>query len=250
MNTRHKVWVILLAGLVALLTAAAVMRGPTGTTAAGPRLSAHDLQTIMNAAVATANKTASLPGLRTFVSGTPKKATRMWIAIVDREGHLLALHGMTDAWVGSQDIAISKARTAAFFSSDQNALTSRIIGQLSQAHKADGSGGAQPLWGISASNLVPSDVTNSDGNPPAPSTAATRNGLITFPGGVPLYLGANLVGAIGVSGDGVDQDECVAFGGATASPGSLFLPPSSVMRLGFSRPSCPAFPPAFRPAVP
>src|SRR5437868_15256990 len=125
MNTRHKVWVILLAGLVALLTAAAVMRGPTGTTAAGPRLSAHDLQTNMNAAVATANKTASLPGLRTFVSGTPKKATRMWISSVDREGHLLALLGTTYAWVGTQHIAISKPRTAAFSSSAQNALTSR-----------------------------------------------------------------------------------------------------------------------------
>jgi uncharacterized protein GlcG (DUF336 family) len=37
------------------------------------------------------------------------------------------------------------------------------------------------------------------------------NGLQIFPGGVPIYRGATLVGAIGVSGDGVDQDDMVAF---------------------------------------
>ena len=46
-----------------------------------------------------------------------------------------------------------------------------------------------------------------------PSTAAPRvkNGLQIFPGSVPIYRGATLVGAIGVSGDGVDQDDMVAF---------------------------------------
>jgi uncharacterized protein GlcG (DUF336 family) len=38
-----------------------------------------------------------------------------------------------------------------------------------------------------------------------------RNGIQIFPGGVPVYRGATLVGAIGVSGDGVDQDDMVAF---------------------------------------
>jgi uncharacterized protein GlcG (DUF336 family) len=38
-----------------------------------------------------------------------------------------------------------------------------------------------------------------------------RNGIQIFPGGVPIYRGATLVGAIGVSGDGVDQDDMVAF---------------------------------------
>jgi uncharacterized protein GlcG (DUF336 family) len=47
----------------------------------------------------------------------------------------------------------------------------------------------------------------------APSTAAPRvaNGLQIFPGSVPIYRGSTLVGAIGVSGDGVDQDDMVAF---------------------------------------
>ena len=33
-------------------------------------------------------------------------------------------------------------------------------------------------------------------------------------GGVPIYRGARLVGAIGVSGDGIDQDDMISFLGA------------------------------------
>ena len=74
--------------------------------------------------------------------------TQMCIAVVDSGANLKAFMRMDDAWVGSIDIAIAKARTAAFFSSDENALTSRIIGVLSQAHSTTGTGGAGPLWGI------------------------------------------------------------------------------------------------------
>lgn len=44
-------------------------------------------------------------------------------------------------------------------------------------------------------------------------TAGTRlaNGLQIFPGGMPIYRNGTLVGAIGVSGDGVDQDDMIAF---------------------------------------
>lgn len=40
---------------------------------------------------------------------------------------------------------------------------------------------------------------------------ALANGTQIFPGSVPIYRGATLVGAIGVSGDGVDQDDMIAF---------------------------------------
>ena len=43
------------------------------------------------------------------------------------------------------------------------------------------------------------------------SFAPLRNGAQIFPGGVPIYRGTRLVGGIGVSGDGVDQDDMVAF---------------------------------------
>ena len=38
-----------------------------------------------------------------------------------------------------------------------------------------------------------------------------QNGLQIFPGGVPIYRGATMVGAIGVSGDGIDQDDMISF---------------------------------------
>jgi len=116
---------------------------------------------------------------------------------------------MPDAWAGSVDIAIAKARTAAFFSNDENALTSRIIGDLSQP------GGS--LWGIGDSNQI--GITGG---------GEFRNGIITFPGGVALYKSGHLVGGVGVSGDGVDQDEAVAFAGAAG-----FLPGPSVAKLGY-----------------
>ena len=41
-----------------------------------------------------------------------------------------------------------------------------------------------------------------------------QNGIVFFPGSTPLYKNGVLVGGLGVSGDGVDQDDVVTFGGA------------------------------------
>lgn len=196
--------------------AAEVSAAALTSSANRPRggLSTSDVKTILNNAQSTANGTPS--PLRT--TGMTDRTTKMHIVVVDRTGAILGVRSMEDAWVGSLDIAIAKARTAAFFSSDENALTSRVIGRLSQAHDPDsGDGPAGGLWGIWASNQV--GIT---GGP------ATRNGIITFPGGVALYKGGKLVGAIGVSGDGVDQDEAVAFGGSVG-----FLPTDDVAQLGY-----------------
>jgi uncharacterized protein GlcG (DUF336 family) len=45
----------------------------------------------------------------------------------------------------------------------------------------------------------------------APGQNRLQNGIQIFPGGVPIYRGGRLVGAIGVSGDGIDQDDMIAF---------------------------------------
>lgn len=60
---------------------------------------------------------------------------------------------------------------------------------------------------------------------PCPCTAITevRNGLQIFAGGIPLYRGQALVGAIGVSGDGIEQDDLIAAGGA-----NIFPPPAPI----------------------
>ena len=51
--------------------------------------------------------------------------------------------------------------------------------------------------------------------PPAPTgQKRLANGIQIFSGAVPIYRGSTLVGAIGVSGDGIDQDDMISFLGA------------------------------------
>jgi uncharacterized protein GlcG (DUF336 family) len=47
-----------------------------------------------------------------------------------------------------------------------------------------------------------------------PNNIANQNGIVFFPGSVPIYKNGILVGGFGVSGDGVDQDDVVTFFGA------------------------------------
>ncbi|MFN7175693.1 MAG: heme-binding protein [Thermaurantiacus sp.] len=49
------------------------------------------------------------------------------------------------------------------------------------------------------------------------------NGLQIFPGGVPLYRNGVLVGGIGISGDGIDQDDMIAFLGADGIAGATAI---------------------------
>lgn len=55
----------------------------------------------------------------------------------------------------------------------------------------------------------------------APGQPQVRNGIQIFPGAVPIYRGNVLVGAIGVSGDGVDQDDMVSFLGLARAAAAL-----------------------------
>lgn len=48
----------------------------------------------------------------------------------------------------------------------------------------------------------------------APQQNRLQNGIQIFPGSVPLYRGNVLIGGIGVSGDGIDQDDMISFLGA------------------------------------
>jgi len=49
--------------------------------------------------------------------------------------------------------------------------------------------------------------------PDVPGKAQNRlqNGIQIFPGGMPIYRGNTLIGAIGISGDGIDQDDMISF---------------------------------------
>jgi uncharacterized protein GlcG (DUF336 family) len=105
--------------------------------------------------------------------------TLMNISVVDAGANLTAFARMDGAWLGSVDIATKKARTARFFN-----MNSGAIGALSQP------GG--PLYNIEHSN----------------------GGMITFPGGIPIKNAqGEIIGAIGVSGDSVENDHIVAQAG-------------------------------------
>jgi hypothetical protein len=81
--------------------------------------------------------------------------------------------------------------------------------------------GAQPFYppGIDGSgagpflNLYANDIANPCTNGSQPANP-NQNGIVFFPGSVPLYRNGVLVGALGISGDGVEQDDYVADGGA------------------------------------
>lgn len=62
-------------------------------------------------------------------------------------------------------------------------------------------------------NITPNDVKPFCTNIPQTGVNINRlaNGMQIFPGAVPIYRGNTLVGAIGISGDGIDQDDMVSF---------------------------------------
>lgn len=128
----------------------------------------------------------TLKNAETAINAAKVKAkelgTLMNIAIVDAGANLIAFVHMDNAWLGSIDIAQKKAKTARFFN-----MPTGDIGKLSQP------GGA--LYNIEHSN----------------------GGLITFPGGIPIKNAQGaVIGAIGVSGDSVQNDHAVAQAGVEA----------------------------------
>lgn len=106
----------------------------------------------------------------------------MNIAVVDAGNNLTAFARMDGAWLGSIDIAQSKAYTARAFD-----MSTKDLAPLCQPN--------QPLFGIHASN---------------------GGRLIIFAGGIPLTSGVRVVGAIGVSGGSVEEDHDVAEAGVAA----------------------------------
>jgi uncharacterized protein GlcG (DUF336 family) len=69
------------------------------------------------------------------------------------------------------------------------------------------------------------------------SLPSIANGFQIFPGSAPIYRGNQLVGAVGVSGDGVDQDDMIAFlglQGAATSMGGFGQAPTNIRADQFS----------------
>ena len=232
-------------------------------------LTAAEVQQVLRSALDVAQRA------RAQIRQPPGQAAQVTVAVVDSRGTVLGLVRSPDAPVFGTDVALQKARSAAFMShplaaaelaalpaaasltpyvsalralvGDAQALangmaySTRALGNLSRPFFPDGiaSAGPGPLskpfarWSpfstglqldLSAAAIV--DAITS----PSPSVGCTglprlANGLQIFPGGVPIYrtLGgvAQLIGAIGVSGDGVDQDDMIAFLGLSQAADML-----------------------------
>ena len=106
----------------------------------------------------------------------------MNVAVVDAGANLKAFARMDGAWLGSIDIAIKKAKTARYFD-----METGDVGEMSQP------GGS--LYGIEHTN----------------------DGLVTFPGGIPIKNSSGeVVSGVGASGSTVDDDHEVAEAGLSA----------------------------------
>jgi uncharacterized protein GlcG (DUF336 family) len=185
---------------------------------AGPLggLTTDEVQGIVNAAVAEANLT------RAVIRLPIGSRARMVISVSDLDGTIIALHRMPDATVFSIDVAVAKSRNVIFFSGPHRtpgdlpgvpmgtAVTNRTIGFGGQPIYPPGIDGTAPgpffpLYQFDT--LHPCTQGSQAANP-------NQNGIVFFPGALPLYRNGVLVGGLGVSGDGVDQDDFVTSAGA------------------------------------
>jgi uncharacterized protein GlcG (DUF336 family) len=220
-----------------------------GAAPASPNaLTAADVQTIIAHAAQQANIT------RAAIRQPLGSNARVTIAVVDAAGTVLGVFRQLDAPVFGFDVAVQKARTAAFYSSATAGTLLRGAGFSSYADRAladglklDGSiaftdraGGFlhRPFFpdGINDTAAGPFSTELREWSPfnvglqldliktnllaaiggagvPCSTIANLPNGIQIFPGSVPMYKNGVLVGAIGISGDGVDQDDLISAGG-------------------------------------
>lgn len=179
-------------------------------------LSGAEVKQIMDNAENTAKQT------RAAIRLPPGERARMVIAVSDLKGNLIGLRRMPDATVFSVDVAATKARNMVYFTSADRvaadmpgvpigtAVTNRTI-----------SFGAQPLFPPGIDGTQPGPFFNDylyDVDHPCSQgfqalNTPNQSGIVFFPGSAGLFRNGTLVAGLGVSGDGVDQDDFVTNGG-------------------------------------
>lgn len=233
--------------------------GPRGAQSA-EGLTPDDVRRIIEQSVAVALRT------RAQIRLPINQPTRMIMAISDEAGRILAAYRMADATFFSLDAAMTKARNAHYFSTRDGydvlrgyvesnpyesyhwepdppagqgwAITARTLsfaGQPLFPPGIDLAGGPTPgPW----FDLFVYDSTNPCTEGPGASRGGNRNyfnqsGIVWFPGSVPLYKNGRLVGGLGVSGDGVEQDDYVSqMGSEGFHPPDALRVDNSVIRTG------------------
>ena len=229
--------------------------GPRGSSVPGG-LSVEEVRGIVDRSVAVALRT------RAMIRLPVNQPARMTISVADETGAILALFRMADGTVFSSDVAMTKARNAYYFSTREGYETLRDIAANGRdryvwsPEPPPGKGWAvtartlsfagQPLFppGIDLEeqlekqdsapqhgpwfDLFVYDAKNPCTEGPGPSRGGNRrylnqSGIVWFPGSVPLYRGDRPIGGLGVSGDGVEQDDYVSL---LASEG--FHPPDAL----------------------
>lgn len=134
----------------------------------------------MFAADLTTKKSLNLAAAKRIAAAAEAEAVKnKWnvvIAILDEGGHLLYLQRADGTQVGSVDVAIAKAQSAVKFKRPTKALEDALAG------------GRQAILALP--------------------------GAVPVEGGLPLMVGADLIGAIGVSGVTSQQDGQIAAAGA------------------------------------
>ncbi len=179
----------------------------------GSRLSAQQVNQIVMNAFNEAKRTRAAIRLPL---GSP---TSMVIAVGDLDGTILGVFRMQDSTIFSIDVAITKARNVVWFSTEGSRDLPGVphgtaITNLTLYYAG------QPFFPIGINNSDPGpfydlflqDAANpcSQGSQPA---NPNQSGIVWFPGSAPLYTGGQIVGGLGVSGDGVTQDDVVTFAG-------------------------------------
>jgi uncharacterized protein GlcG (DUF336 family) len=235
----------------------------------GPRagaggLAADDVARIVNQAVATADQT------RAVIRLPYGQSTRMVISVTDVNGEFLAIYRMPDATMFSVDVSMEKARNAYYFSTraGYEVLRNYVTGNPYDRYTWEpdppaGKGwaitnrtlsfGGQPLFppGIDLEkpatpgpwfDLFRYDSENPCTEGPGADRGGNRafqnqSGIVWFPGSAPLYKNGALAGGLGVSGDGVEQDDFVTSGGVAGfEPPAELRVDQSVIRTGEGAP--------------